>query len=141
MRGKITSGALMTSLVLHVVIALLVGFYLLTQTEQFKDLMGIEILHSDEPQKPKVGKFVVKPTIRPTVQTQNTVVGESPSTTPCNETVYPRVEFSTADGHQIFKPNRQGKTANGSEHTKNCHTATGSANRCDIWGSTGVRCS
>ena len=74
MRGKITSGALMTSLVLHVVIALLVGFYLLTQTEQFKDLMGIEILHSDEPQKPKVGKFVVKPTIRPTVQTQNTVV-------------------------------------------------------------------
>ena len=76
MRGKITSGALMTSLALHVVIALLVGFYLLTQTEQFKDLMGIEILHSDEPPKPKVGKFVVKPVTKPTVQIQSIVVGK-----------------------------------------------------------------
>ena len=64
----------MTSLVLHVVIALLVGFYLLTQTEQFKDLMGIEILHSEEPPKPKVGKFVVKPAIKPTVPTRNTAI-------------------------------------------------------------------
>ena len=74
MRGKITSGALMTSLVLHVVIALVAGLYLLTQTEQFKDLMGIEILHSKEPPKPKVGKFVVKPIIKPTVPRQKTVI-------------------------------------------------------------------
>ena len=76
MRGKITSGALMTSLVLHVVIALVAGLYLLTQTEQFKDLMGIEILHSKEPPKPKVGKFVVKPIIKPTVPRQKTVIGQ-----------------------------------------------------------------
>ena len=75
MHRKITSGALMTSLVLHVVIALVAGLYLLTQTEQFKDLMGIEILHSKEPPKPKVGKFVVKPIIKPTVPRQKTVVG------------------------------------------------------------------
>ena len=74
MRGKITSGALMTSLVLHVVIALVAGLYLLTQTEQFKDLMGIEILHSKEPPKPKVGKFVVKPITKPTVPRQKTVI-------------------------------------------------------------------
>ena len=76
MRGKITSGALMTSLVLHIIIALVAGLYLLTQTEQFKDLMGIEILHSKEPPKPKVGKFVVKPIIKPTVPRQKTVGGQ-----------------------------------------------------------------
>ena len=76
MHRKITSGALMTSLVLHVVIALVAGLYLLTQTEQFKDLMGIEILHSKEPPKPKVGKFVVKPIIKPTVPRQKTVGGQ-----------------------------------------------------------------
>ena len=76
MRGKITSGALMTSLVLHIIIALVAGLYLLTQTEQFKDLMGIEILHSKEPPKPKVGKFVVKPIIKPTVPRQKTVIGQ-----------------------------------------------------------------
>ena len=74
MHRKITSGALMTSLVLHVVIALVAGLYLLTQTEQFKDLMGIEILHSKEPSKPKVGKFVVEPIIKPTVPRQKTVI-------------------------------------------------------------------
>jgi hypothetical protein len=74
MHRKITSGALMTSLVFHVVIALVAGLYLLTQTEQFKDLMGIEILHSKEPPKPKVGKFVVKPIIKPTVPRQKTVI-------------------------------------------------------------------
>ena len=66
----------MTSLVLHIIIAIVAGFYLLTQTEQFKDLIGIEILHPKEPPKPKVGKFVVKSVMKPTVQTQNTAVGK-----------------------------------------------------------------
>ena len=74
MRGKITSGALMTSLVLHVVIAIVAGLYLLAQTERFRDLIGIEILYLKEPPKPKVGKFVVKPVIKPTVPTRNTVI-------------------------------------------------------------------
>ena len=75
MRGKITSTALMTSLVLHVVIAIVAGLYLLAQTEQFRDLMGIEILYPKEPPKPKVGrKFVVKPDAKPTVPTRNTVI-------------------------------------------------------------------
>ena len=89
MRGKITSGALMSSLVLHVVIALVTGLYLLAQTEQFKDLMGIEILHSEEPPKPKVGKFVVKPIAKPTVPTQKTVVGH-PQVLPRVTTLFPR---------------------------------------------------
>ena len=77
MRGKTTSGALMTSLVLHIVIALVAGLYLLAQTEQFRDMMGIEILYPQEPPKPKVGrKFIVKPIVKPTVPKQKTVVGQ-----------------------------------------------------------------
>ena len=74
MRERITSGALITSLVLHLVIAFVVGLYFVTQTERFKDLMGIEVLHLKEPPKPKVGRSVVKPTVKPTVPTQNTVI-------------------------------------------------------------------
>ncbi len=76
MRGKITSTALMTSLVFHIVIAVVAGLYLLAQTNQFKDLIGIEILYPKKPPKPKVGKFVVKPITKPTVPTQKTVVGQ-----------------------------------------------------------------
>ena len=86
MRGKITSGALMTSLVFHIVIAFVAGLYLLTQTGQFKDLMGIEILYPKAPPKPKVGrKFVVKPIIKPTVPTRNIVIEQIQ--------VQPRVEI------------------------------------------------
>ncbi len=76
MSAKRTSGAFMTSVVLHVVIAFIAGIYLVTQTEQFKDLVGAEVLQPKEPPKPKVRKPVVKPDIKPTVPTQNTVVVE-----------------------------------------------------------------
>ena len=36
MSAKRTSGAFMTSLVLHVIIAAIAGIYLVTQTEQFQ---------------------------------------------------------------------------------------------------------
>ena len=76
MRGKITSGAFMASLVLHAVIAFVAGIYLVAQTEQFKDLFGIEVMHPKAPLKPKVGRAVVKPAIKPTVPTQNPVTGQ-----------------------------------------------------------------
>ncbi len=76
MSAKRTSGAFMTSLVLHAIIAFIAGIYLVTQTEQFKDLVGAEVLQPKEPPKPKVRKPVVKPVIKPTVPTQNTVVVE-----------------------------------------------------------------
>ena len=77
MRRKITSGALITSAALHLIVAFIVGVYLVTQTERFKDLIGIDVLHLEEPPKPKVGKFVVKPLVKPTVPTQNTFVGKT----------------------------------------------------------------
>lgn len=86
MHGKITSGALMTSLVLHVVITLVAGLYLLAQTEQFKDLMGIEILYPKALPQPKVEKFVVNPVVKPTVPTRDTVIEQIQ--------VQPRVETS-----------------------------------------------
>ena len=89
MRGKITSGALISSLVLHVVITLVVGLYLLAQTDQFKDLIGIEILYPQEPPKLKMGKFIVKPIIKPTVPTEKTVVGQ-PQMRPRVTTLFPR---------------------------------------------------
>ena len=77
MRGKITSGALITSLALHAVIICVAGLYLLALTAPLKDLIGIEILYPKEPPKPKVGrKLVVKPIVKPTVPTQKTVVGQ-----------------------------------------------------------------
>ncbi len=76
MSVKRTSGAFMTSVVLHVIIAVVAGIYLVTQTEQFKDLVGAEVLQPKEPPKPKVRKPVVKPIIKPTVPTQNTVTVE-----------------------------------------------------------------
>ena len=65
MSAKRTSGAFMTSVVLHAVIAFIAGIYLVTQTEQFKDLVGAEVLQPKEPPKPKVRKPVVKPVIKP----------------------------------------------------------------------------
>ena len=89
MRGKITSGALMTSVIFHLVIAFLAGIYLITQTERFKDLMGIEVLQSKAPPKPKVGRSFAKPAVKPTVRLQNTVV-EQIQVQPRMETIFIR---------------------------------------------------
>ena len=90
MRGKITLGALITSLALHAVIMCVAGLYLLAQTAPFRDLMGIEILYPKESPKPKVGrKLAVKPIVKPTVPTQKTVVGHI-QVPPRVTTVFPR---------------------------------------------------
>ena len=89
MRGKITSGALITSLVCHIVITVVAGLYLIAHTEQFRDLIGIEVLYPKEPPKSKVGQFVVKSIVKPTVPKQNTVVGRI-QVPPRVTTVFPR---------------------------------------------------
>ena len=76
MSAKKTSGALMTSLIVHGVAFFITGIYLVTQTQQFKDLVGAEVLKAKEPPKPQVRKPVIKPVIKPTVPTTNTVVVE-----------------------------------------------------------------
>ena len=76
MSAKKTSGALMTSLIVHGVAFVIAGIYLVTQTQQFKDLVGAVVLQPKEPPKPQVRKPVIKPVVRPTVPTTNTVVVE-----------------------------------------------------------------
>jgi hypothetical protein len=66
----------MTSLILHGVLALVMGVYLVTQTQQFKDIIGAEVLSAKEPPKPQVRKPVIKEVVKPTVPTESTVIVE-----------------------------------------------------------------
>ena len=75
MSAKKTSGAVMTSLIVHGVAFVIAGVYLVTQTQQFKDLVGAEVLQAKEPPKPQVRKPIFK-TIKPTVPTTSTVIVE-----------------------------------------------------------------
>lgn len=59
MRAKRTSRAFMTSLVLHLAIAFIVSLYLVSQTRQFKDLVGVDVLKFSKPPKPTVRKPIV----------------------------------------------------------------------------------
>ena len=73
---KRTSGALMTSVALHLVVAIVTGIYLITQTSRFQEFIGVEMLQLKVPPGPKVRKPIVKSAIKPTVPTQNTIVVE-----------------------------------------------------------------
>ena len=76
MSAKRTSGALMTSLLIHVVLILIAGVYFVTQTETFKDLVGVQFAKQPEPPKPKVRKPIVRQLTKPIVPTEETVVLE-----------------------------------------------------------------
>ncbi len=76
MSAKRTSGALMTSIVLHLVLIAIAGLYFVTQTQTFKDLVGAEMLDPPDPPKPKVRKPIVKQVMKPIVPVDQTVVTE-----------------------------------------------------------------
>ena len=71
---KRTSGALMVSVVLHLVVVFVTGIYLITQTPRFQEFIGVEVLQLKVLPGPKVRKPVVKSVIKPTPPTRNTVV-------------------------------------------------------------------
>ena len=65
------------SLAIHLCLAAVIGAYLVTQTQSFKDLMGVEVLQpANPPPKPQVRKPVIKPVQKPEVPIKNTVVVE-----------------------------------------------------------------
>ena len=97
MSVKRMSGALMTSIMLHVAIVIVAGFYLVTKTQKFKDLVGAEVLQTKEAPKPKVRKPIIKPVIKPTLPTQNTVVVEQVQ-------VQPRVTTALVAKTTDFQP-------------------------------------
>ncbi|RKU12553.1 hypothetical protein C6503_17345 [Candidatus Poribacteria bacterium] len=88
MRAKRTSSAFMTSLVLHAVAAFLVGVYLITQTSQFQEFIGAEILVPIKPKKPTVRNPIIKKDFKPIVPTQSTVTVEPVEVKPRVTTVF-----------------------------------------------------
>ena len=65
------------SLAIHLCLAAIIGAYLVTQTQSFKDLMGVEILQpTNTPPKPQVRKPVIKPVQKPDTPIENTVIVE-----------------------------------------------------------------
>ena len=66
------------SLAVHLCLAGIIGGYLVTQSQPFKDLMGVEIFQkANPPPKPQVRKPVIKLVQKPQVPIKNTVVVES----------------------------------------------------------------
>ena len=76
MSAKRTSSALMTSLVLHFVIALIAGLYLISQTDYFEAVFDVDILNPEPPKPPKVRDILTREPIKPSVSSQYTVVAE-----------------------------------------------------------------
>ena len=73
MSTKRTSSAFMTSVVIHIIIALAAGLYLLSQTQEFKNLIGVDILQPSKPPTPPRPPHMVKPPIQPTVREHSPV--------------------------------------------------------------------
>ena len=71
MRIKRLSGALVISIICHIVIIILAGFHLVAQDHQFKELLGTEFIVFQDVPKPKVRKPIRKPGIKPDVHRQN----------------------------------------------------------------------
>ena len=65
------------SFAIHLCLVGIIGGYLVTQSQPFKDLMGVEILQpAKTPPKPQVRKPVIKPVQKPEAPIENTVVVE-----------------------------------------------------------------
>ena len=65
------------SFAIHLCLAGVIGGYLVTQSQPFKDLMGVEILQpAKTPPKPQVRKPVIKPAQKPEAPIENTVIVE-----------------------------------------------------------------
>ena len=68
MSTKRTSSAFMTSVILHIIIALVASLYFLSQTQEFKNLIGVDILQPNNPPAPRERPRIVKPLIKPIVR-------------------------------------------------------------------------
>ena len=66
-----------TSIIIHLCLAGIIGVYLVTQSQPFRDLMGVEILQpANKPPKPQVRKPVIKLVQKPKAPIENTVIVE-----------------------------------------------------------------
>ena len=82
MSAKRTSAALLTAVLIHGVLIAVAGLYFVTQTQYYKDLVGIETLEPPDPPNPKVRKPIVEKITKPIVPVDSTVVVEQVQTQP-----------------------------------------------------------
>ena len=79
---KTTSRSFIVALIIHGIVGLTVGIYLIAQTQPFQDFIDASILNPPDPPKPKVRKPIVKPVIKPAVPTQPAVLIQQTQSTP-----------------------------------------------------------
>ncbi|MDE0326648.1 MAG: von Willebrand factor type A domain-containing protein [Candidatus Poribacteria bacterium] len=79
MRIKRLSGALVVSVVCHIVVVIITGFHLVAQDRQFKELLGAEFILFSEAPKPKVRKPVIESVIKSTAPLQNPNAPNTPT--------------------------------------------------------------
>lgn len=81
MRSKKTSGALLTSVVIHLLLVLIAGLYFVTHTQTFKNFIGVDVVNIPEPpEPPQVQKPIIKPIPDPI--SENLFVAEPVETQP-----------------------------------------------------------
>ena len=88
MRIKKFSRALVLSVACHFIVAVIVGFYWVPQTQTFNDLIGLEVLQPKEPPKPNSRKPVVKPVIKPIGAGRDTPIVLNPPNGAAYDDVY-----------------------------------------------------
>ncbi len=84
MSSKRTSRAFVASIVVHLFFVLIAGFYFITQTRTFQEILGIEMFVPPVPPKPQVRKPIVKTDPKPVMPLENTFAVETVE-------VYPRL--------------------------------------------------
>ena len=83
MRRKRTSGALLTSIVFHLILVLIAGLYFVTQTEIFRNFISVDVFDTPPPKPPNVRKQVIHRDFQPSITTvENTVVADPVQTQP-----------------------------------------------------------
>lgn len=90
MRPKRMTGALMASLVIHFILAVIAGLYFITQTQKFQNIISFDIDKVDPPKPPKVHEPIVKPI----ASVESTVITESVPVKPRLTTIFARDTIS-----------------------------------------------
>lgn len=81
-RFRTTSQSFIVSILIHGLIAFVLGVFLITQTRAFRDLIDASILHPVEPPKPVIRKPMIKPITKPIVLAQSIAVLDQIQPTP-----------------------------------------------------------
>ena len=106
-RFSTTSQSFIVSLLIHGLIAFVLGVFLITQTRAFRDLIDASILQPAEPPKPMIRKPMIKPAAKPVVPVQSITVADQIQPTPRVATSVSHEFSRVADEQPIEFTNRR----------------------------------